>query len=215
MRDLSHIESWIFDLDNTLYPANAAFFSQIVTRMTGFVSRYLDVPHADAYAVQKTYLNEYGTTLSGLMAVHDMDPKDFLDFVHDVDHGLLTPDPALRKVLSELPGRRLIHTNGSKAHAETVATHLEIFDLFHGHFGVEDGDYVPKPQQQPYDMFKDTFDIDPRTSIFFEDSQRNLEVPKAMGMMTVLVVPDAQQVSAAPFVDHVTDDLPGWLAARR
>lgn len=222
--DLSHIETWIFDLDNTLYPANAEFFSQIVTKMTDFVSRYLALQTPDAYHLQKQYLSDYGTTLSGLMSVHGMDPAEFLDYVHDVDHTLLTPNPNLRTALSALPGRRLIHTNGSKAHAQKVATKLEIFDLFHGHFGVEDGDFIPKPKREPYDIFAQVFDVDPSRAIFFEDNLRNLEVPKAMGMTTVLIVTDsdmshephdarpAGRTDTADYVDYVTDDLAGWLA---
>ncbi len=222
--DLSHIDSWIFDLDNTLYPADVEFFNQIVVKMNQFVSRYLSLEPEAALHLQKSYLAEYGTTLSGMMAVHGMDPTAFLDYVHDVDLGFLKPNLALRTAISALPGKKYIFTNGSKGHARNVATHLEVFDLFDGHFGVEDTGYIPKPKAHAYDAFLDVFDeIDPKKAIFFEDNLRNLEVPKQLGMRTVLLVSDAdwshEPAAARPasadikadFVDYISDDLAGWL----
>ena len=221
--NLSHIESWIFDLDNTLYPADAEFFAQIVAKIEQYVSRYLSLEPEAALHLQKEYLTEYGTTLSGMMAVHGMDPAPFLDYVHDVDLAFLKPNPALRDNISALTGEKFIFTNGSKAHARNVATHLNLFDLFDGHFGVEDTGYIPKPKRHAYDVFLDVFEIDPTKAIFFEDNLRNLEVPKQLGMRTVLVVSDedwsnepeaarpASSVGDADFVDYVTNDLAGWL----
>lgn len=221
---LDHIQNWIFDLDNTLYRADVAFFSQIDRKMTDFISRYLALQPTEARMVQKEYLAEYGTSLSGLMAVHGMDPAEFLDYVHDVDLQMLKPDPKLRSLIQDLPGRKFIFTNGSKGHARNVASHLNLFDLFDGSFGIEDGDYVPKPKRSPYIKFCDIFDIDPETAIFFEDGVRNLEVPKHMGMVTVLVTSDADwsdepvitrpagQTTRADFVDFITNDLTAWLS---
>lgn len=215
---------WIFDLDNTLYRADGEFFSQIDKKITGFISRYLALQNTDARILQKEYLAEYGTSLSGLMAVHGMDPAEFLDYVHDVDLDLLKPNPALRIAIQNLPGRKYIFTNGSKGHAKNVGTHLGLFDLFDGSFGIEDVDYIPKPKRSPYVKFNDVFDIDPARAVFFEDSVRNLEVPKFMGMKTVLVTskvdgsrePEVTQptgeTTKADWVDYMTDDLAGWLA---
>ena len=223
--DLSHINSWIFDLDNTLYPADVDFFNQIVHKMNHFVARYLSMTREDALVIQKTYLSKYGTTLSGMMAVHDMDPAPFLKYVHDVDLSLLHINPALRASVKGLAGQKYIFTNGSKAHAENVASYLKLFDLFDGHFGVEDTGYIPKPNAHAYDAFLKRFPkIDPVTAIFFEDNLRNLKVPKDLGMTTVLVVSDedwshepedarpASGAGEADFVDYVTSDLAGWLA---
>lgn len=221
--DLAHIDSWIFDLDNTLYPADVAFFNQIVVKMNQFVSRYLSLEPVAALHLQKEYLAEYGTTLSGMMAVHGMDPAAFLDYVHDVDLDFLKPNPALRTAIAALPGQKYIFTNGSKGHARNVASHLKLFDLFDGHFGVEDTGYIPKPKAHAYDVFLDVFDVDPTKAIFFEDNLRNLEVPKKLGMRTVLLVSDedwshepeaARPAGAniqADFVDYVSNDLPNWL----
>lgn len=222
--DLSHIESWIFDLDNTLYPADVEFFSQIVSKIEQYVARYLSLEPEAALHLQKEYLAEYGTTLSGMMAVHGMDPAPFLDYVHDVDLEFLAPNPALRDNIAVLPGKKYIFTNGSKSHARNVATHLNLFDLFDGHFGVEDTGYIPKPKRHAYDVFLDVFNIDPTKAIFFEDNLRNLEVPKQLGMRTVLVVsnedwshePEAARPAnahnVADYVDYVTHDLALWLS---
>jgi len=223
MKSLPHIQNWIFDLDNTLYRGDVEFFGQIDRKMTDFVSRYLALNPVKARALQKEYLAEYGTTLSGLMAVHGMDPAEFLDYVHDVDLTALQPDPSLRTAIKALPGRKFIFTNGSQAHAKNIASHLDLWDLFDGSFGVDDVDYIPKPRRSPYVKFCDHFDINPKTAIFFEDSLRNLEVPKQMGMQTVLVTshadwshePEAARPagadSTADWVDYITGDLPEWL----
>lgn len=223
---LSHIQNWIFDLDNTLYRADAEFFSQIDQKITAYISRYLALQPQKARHLQKEYLAEYGTSLSGMMAVHGMDPAEFLDYVHDVDLHMLDPDPQLRANIKALPGRKFIFTNGSKGHAKNVATHLGLFDLFDGSFGIEDGDYIPKPQRSPYIKFCDIYDIDPSSAIFFEDSVRNLKVPKYMGMATVLVTSDedwghepeitrpAGSTTKADFVDYFTNDLTAWLNAK-
>lgn len=221
--DLSHIQNWIFDLDNTLYRADAEFFSQIDKKITSFISRYLALQPDKARLVQKEFLAEYGTSLSGMMAIHGMDPAEFLDYVHDVELHMLDPDPDLRKHIEALPGRKFIFTNGSKGHAKNVASHLNLYDLFDGSFGIEDVDYVPKPKRSPYIKFCDVFDVNPNTAIFFEDSLRNLEVPKHMGMATVLVTSDedwghepeitrpAGSTTKADWVDYITNDLTGWL----
>ncbi|MGB0905984.1 MAG: pyrimidine 5'-nucleotidase [Maricaulaceae bacterium] len=220
---LSHIENWIFDLDNTLYRADGNFFSQIDVKITEFVSQHLELDPTTARHLQKEYLAEYGTTLSGLMAEHDMDPADFLHFVHDVDLSALTPDALLRDHIQSLPGRKFIFTNGSRGHAENVSAHLGLAGLFDGSFAIEDADYVPKPRRAPFVKFCDRFDINPQNAIFFEDNLRNLEVPKTMGMTTVLITSqadfshepeEARPASAqdtAPWVDHSTDNLTAWL----
>lgn len=221
--ELSHVTNWIFDLDNTLYRGDAAFFSQIDKKITAYISRYLALQPQAARHLQKEYLAEYGTSLSGMMAVHGMDPAEFLDYVHDVELDMLKPDPDLRAHIAALPGRKFIYTNGSKGHARNVASHLNLFDLFDGSFGVEDANYQPKPKRPGYDIFNDVYDIDPTKAVFFEDSVRNLEVPKTMGMVTVLVTTDADfsdepeitrpagSTTRADWVDFVTHDITAFL----
>ena len=222
-KNLSDVHTWIFDLDNTLYRADADFFRQIDHKMTAFIQRYLKVSEQEATSLRKSYWLEHGTTLSGLMAVHEMDPTEFLADVHDVDLKYLKPDPKLRELISALPGRKLIFTNGSRGHAENVGTHLNLFDLFDGSFGIEDTGYIPKPKREAFEVFNSRFDVNPEGSIFFEDGIHNLQVPKDMGMQTVLVtsdsgfdtIPEATEDDAEPvkidWIDYITDDLTGWL----
>lgn len=221
---ISAIDTWIFDLDNTLYRADVNFFGQIDKKITQYISRYLALQPDEARMLQKQYLVEYGTSLSGLMAVNGMDPAEYMDYVHDVDLDMLRPDPKLRAAIAALPGRKLIYTNGSKGHARNIATHLNLFDLFDGAYGVEDGHYIPKPKRETYEIFNRIFDVDPTRAIFFEDSVRNLKVPYEMGMATVLVTSDAdwshEPEDVRPggigqpvdHIDIVTSDLAGWLS---
>ncbi len=225
--DLNHIDCWIFDLDNTLYSGDVNFFAQIDKKMTAFLSRYLSLPPAEARIIQKQYLVEYGTTLSGLMAVHNMDPAEYLHYVHDIDLDVLAPDPKLYTALESLPGRKFIFTNGSRTHAKNVGEHLNIYGLFDGIFAIEDIDYVPKPKRAPYEQFVKAFDIDPAYAFMAEDSVRNLEVPKEMGMATLLITSDedwshepkeSRPHDGENVPDHVdmhTNDLARWLLALR
>lgn len=225
--DLSHIDTWIFDLDNTLYRADVSFFADIGEKMTRFISRHLALQPDDARQLQEDYFHDYGATLSGLMDIHGMDPAEFLDYVHDVDLSVLTPNPKLRTAIANLPGRKLIFTNGSRGHIQNVGTHLNLLDLFDGGFAIEDAHYSPKPKRDAYETFNSVFDIRPNRSIFFEDTLRNLEVPKQMGMTTVLVgeepdwgrKPEIVRTSGttrtADFVDATTDDLTRWLIENR
>ncbi len=224
--NVSKIDTWIFDLDNTLYRADGSFFADLGEKMTRYISRHLALTKEEAMDLQERYLHSYGATLSGLIDIHGLDPAPFLDYVHDVDLSVLTPEPALREAIAALPGRKLIFTNGSRGHIKNVTDYLNLADLFDGGFAIEDAHYVPKPNRSAYDTFNDVFDIDPSRSIFFEDTLRNLEVPKQMGMQTVFVTADGDaapdtlwvnrpdgSARQANWVDAVTDDLSGWLQA--
>ena len=224
--DLSGIDTWIFDLDNTLYRADVSFFADLGHKMTDFISRHLALQPEEALRLQEEYFHSYGATLSGLIDIHGMDPAPFLDYVHDVDLSVLRPNPALRAAIERLPGRKLVFTNGSRGHIRNVTEHLGLHDLFEGGFAIEDAHYVPKPNPGAYREFNAVFDIDPTRCIFFEDTVRNLEVPKAQGMTTVLVGPDLVLGEVfderpegprrrADWVDAVTDDLAGWLEGAR
>ncbi len=206
---LSHINAWIFDLDNTLYRGDDAFFAQIVDKITQYISRYLALQPTEARILQKQYLAEYGTSLSGLMAVNGVDPAEFLDYVHDVDLDLLKPDPRLYSGLEALPGKKYIFTNGSRGHAKNIGEHLGIYKLFDGVFAVEDMDYIPKPKRSAYEKFVKTFDIDPTRALMAEDTVHNLKVPKNMGMATLYIAPNGSELPA--YVDMQTYDLPAWL----
>ena len=212
--DLTHIDTWLFDLDNTLYPPEAEFMSLIEGRMTRFVARETGLPPAEAFALQKTYLHEHGTTLAGLMANHGVDPEAFLNEVHDVSMAGLFPDAELRAAIAALPGRRLVFTNGDQRHAERVLAKLQLDDLFEAIFHIALSDYIPKPHPQTFARMIQAHDVTPASTAFFEDSARNLPPAHALGMTTVLVGPRALE-SADPFVHHRTDNLAAFLKTAR
>jgi putative hydrolase of the HAD superfamily len=212
--DLSHVDVWLFDLDNTLYPPETAFMGLIEARMTQFVARHVGLSHDDAHALQKKYYRELGTTLAGLMAHHDVRPEDYLDDVHDVPLDSLTPDPELTAAIARLPGRRLVFTNGDARHAGRVLAHLGLSDLFEDTFHIASADFVPKPHPTTFDKLIRAHAITPKTAAFFEDSEKNLAPAAALGMTTVLVGPHAE-ASTAPFVDYRTHKLAPFLKAAR
>ncbi|MEQ1755301.1 MAG: pyrimidine 5'-nucleotidase [Micropepsaceae bacterium] len=185
--DFSHIEDWIFDLDNTLYPPSCNLFSQIDTKMRSFICDLLGVDEAEAYRLQKQYFREHGTTLSGLMKVHDIKPERFLEHVHDLDVSIIPKDPLLGQALMALPGRRLVYTNGTVAHAERVLAQIGIDHLVDDIFDIVLADYHPKPRAESFDRFVKRHSIDPVRSAMFEDLDRNLAPAHELGMTTVLV----------------------------
>ncbi|AYV45545.1 pyrimidine 5'-nucleotidase [Caulobacter flavus] len=212
--DLTHVDTWLFDLDNTLYPAETQFMALIEGRMTDFVERFTGLPREEARALQKKYYLEHGTTLAGLMTYHGMDPAQFLEEVHDVSMENLVPDTALHAAIDALPGRRLVFTNGSLGHAERVLGHLGLRDLFSEIFAIETADYIPKPSLATFDKITKLHAIDPPTTAFFEDSEKNLVPAARLGMTTVLVGAHAA-ASTSEHVHHRTNDLAGFLSSAR
>ncbi|MDR3506354.1 MAG: pyrimidine 5'-nucleotidase [Caulobacteraceae bacterium] len=212
--DLSHIGVWLFDLDNTLYPAETEFMGLIEARMTEFMQRETGLPREEARALQKRYLHEHGTTLAGLMAYHGVNPEKFLDEVHDVSLDRLSPDLALNAALARLPGRRLVFTNGDARHADRVLERLGMAELFEAVFHIASADYVPKPNPATFARMVAEHAIDAREAVFFEDSEKNLAPAADLGMTTVLVGAHAA-ASAAPFVHHRTEKLAPFLSAAR
>ncbi len=215
---------WVFDLDNTLYPASCDLFAQIDVRMTAFVANYLGLAPEAARALQKKYYSTYGTTLAGMMKHHQLTPRAFLDYVHDIDHSPLPVLPSLRNALIALPGRKFIFTNGSIRHAQGVTRAMKLDDIFDGMFGIEEMAFQPKPHQNAFDRFNTAFNINPAKAVFFEDLSRNLEPAHAMGYATVLVHSDkdwSHEPEGArpagpydhkpPYVDFAINDLTGFL----
>ena len=215
------VNAWVFDLDNTLYPRHVKLFEQIDRRIHAYVGQLLGVTPEDAKRVQKDYYRRYGTTLRGLMEEHGIQPDDFLEYVHDIDHSVVRPDPRLAAAIDALPGRKFILTNGSRRHAEKVAERLGIPDHFEEIFDIVSSELLPKPNRETYDRFLKVTGVDPKRAAMFEDLARNLEVPKTLGMATVLVVPQgAREVLTedwemegrdAAHVDFVADDLAGFI----
>lgn len=217
--DFRHIDAWIFDLDNTLYPAQADIFPQVDARMTLYIMRLLKLPATEAKALQHAYYRSYGTTLSGLMALHEIDPDDFLTYVHDIDVTCLMPDPRLRQALQRLPGRRIVFTNGSCEHAERILARLGVADLLADIWDIRKSAFAPKPAVKSYKRLIEQEDIDPRTSVLFEDLARNLVPAHELGMTTVWLntgipwggVDPGFSSASRPHINHETGDLAGFL----
>lgn len=213
--DFTAVETWVFDLDNTIYPARFNLFDQVDLRIGAFIARLLDLDPAAARKVQKRYFRDHGTTLSGLMANHDVDPHEFLGFVHDIDVACIPPNPGLGRDLARLAGRKVIFTNGSTGHAENVLERLGVAEQFCGIFAITDADFIPKPQAAPYEAMIERFRIEPGKAVMVEDLARNLAPAAALGMTTVWVRTDnawAAEGSADDYVHHVIDDVADWLA---
>jgi putative hydrolase of the HAD superfamily len=192
-RDFAGVDTWVFDLDNTLYPHHLNLWHQVDVRIRDFVAAFLKVAHEDAFRLQKEYYKRYGTTMRGLMAEHGLDPDEFLDYVHQIDHSPLTPNPALGAALARLPGRKLILTNGTRQHADAVTRRLAIHEHFDDVFDIVAAELEPKPLAQTYDRFLARHNVDPHMAAMFEDLARNLVVPHQLGMTTILVVPDGSK----------------------
>jgi putative hydrolase of the HAD superfamily len=217
------VNAWVFDLDNTLYPRHTNIYAQVDTRIREYVERLLKLAPEEAQRLQKEYYRRYGTTLRGLILEHGITPDDFLEYVHDIDHSPVEPDPRLAAAIATLPGRKFILTNGSRKHAENIAGRLGFTDHFEDIFDIVWCELVPKPHRSAYDRLIAATGVAPRQAAMFEDLSRNLEVPHTLGMATVLVVPGGTREIVtedwemegrdAAFIDHVTDDLGAFLDA--
>jgi len=213
-RPLAEIETWIFDLDNTLYPVSCRLFDQIHARMTRFIADRFDLTAEAALVVQKTYFREHGTTLRGLMTVDRIDPDDFLAFVHEVDLSCVPQDPVLVAALSALPGRKIVHTNGSRRHAERLLDHLGVAESFCGILDIAAAAYEPKPALSGYHELLRRHQVSPRTALMIEDMAKNLVPAAALGMTTAWVrnpVDWAAAGSGGDHIHHVVDNLGRFL----
>ncbi len=220
--DMAHVDTWVFDLDNTLYPADCDLWPKIDQRITAFMVHLFGLDGMSSRALQKYYYKRYGTTLRGLMEDHAVSAEDFLAFVHDIDRSSLLPNPSLAAAIAALPGRKLILTNGSRDHAMRTAEALGLGDMFEDIFDIVAAELTPKPELVTYQRFFDRHGVDPRSAAMFEDIERNLVIPHEQGMTTALVVPKPGQRDhrepfeiaadeSLPHVDFVTSDLEGFL----
>jgi putative hydrolase of the HAD superfamily len=211
---LAHIRNWVFDLDNTLYPASADLFGLIDAKMTLFVQETLGLDRQAAWTLQKDYFHAHGTTLSGLMAEHGIDPHRFLSYVHDIEMDALKEDRRLVEAVARLPGRKLVFTNGDAAYAGRVLARLGLSESFEGVHDIHACAYQPKPQPAAYDSMAKAFGIAPTESLFVEDMARNLKPAKAIGMTTVWVNNGSEQGRGPDdfaYVDYEVADLGEWL----
>jgi len=222
-RNFARTTAWIFDLDNTLYPAGCNLFAEVDMRMGAYIAKHLGVPFAHARHLQKSYYRQFGTTLSGLMQVHKVEPQSFLDYVHDIDLSPVPEAPELAAAIAVLPGRKLIYTNGSRRHAERVAAKLGVLHLFEDICDIAACGFVPKPEPDAFRRMVERHGVTSEQAAMFEDMPHNLEAPHALGMTTVLVhseYPDhpAQMqmrnwAEPPAHIHYTTDDLTDFLRA--
>jgi putative hydrolase of the HAD superfamily len=213
---LGAVETWVFDLDNTLYPASSGLFPLVQARMNEYIGNLLGVSLENAKALRAQYFREHGTTMHGLMAVHRVDPHEFMAFVHDVDLSVVPENPELVAALNGLSGRKLIYTNGSVPHAENLLRHLGISHCFDDIFDIVASDFTPKPAMAPLRVFVDRFGVRPLGALMVEDMAKNLAPAAEIGMTTAWVKTDVDWAAIASDADHINyviDDLAGFLTA--
>jgi len=206
-RDFSHVRDWVFDLDHTLYPASSQLFSQLDVKMEAFLMRALGLPQPEAAKLRHAYWQNHGTTLAGLMHHHGTDPHVYLAEVQQIDFSVLTPNPALRRAIAALPGRKIVFTNGSRDYAQKATQALGINDVFETHYGIDDADFICKPAAQAFETVFTKAGLAHKNAAMFEDDPRNLAVPHALGLKTVLVGPK----KPAPHIHHHTENLTAFL----
>jgi putative hydrolase of the HAD superfamily len=212
--DLRHVDTWLFDLDNTLYPPEAGILDLVEGKILAYFMALTGLPKDEAWALQRGYLEEHGSAVPGLVRHHDVDPHDYLRAAHDVSLDALTPDPRLKSALERLPGRRLVFTNGSRRHAERVLERLDLTDAFDDVFHAEAADLLAKPDPRAFQALISALAVAPRATAFFEDRAVNLAPAAALGMTTVLVGAEAD-ASTASFVHFRTAALHPFLEAAR
>lgn len=205
----AHVRTWVFDLDNTLYPPHMRLFDQIEVKTTAFVMDALGVARAEADRLRAHYWHTYGTTLAGLMREHGVEPESYLDDVHDIDFGVLSPDADLRTAIANLPGRRIVYTNGPADYAARVVEARGLSGLFDAIYGIAEADFLPKPEAGAFARVFARDGLSPAEGAMFEDDHRNLRVPQALGMKTVLV--HSARGAKEDHIHHATDDLTGFL----
>lgn len=212
---LRHVDSWIFDLDNSLYPASADLFALIDVRMGRFIQQLLGCDEAEARIVQKGFFRDHGTTLAGLMTNHGTDPRAFLDYVHDIDMARLAADPRLVAALDRLPGRKFVFTNGDETYARRVLDRLGLANAFDGLHDIHAMDYVPKPDPRAYALMCERHFIAPERALMVEDMARNLVPAKALGMVTVWIDNGSEQAeheADKAVIDYRISDIGRWLS---
>lgn len=215
-RPLGEIETWIFDLDNTLYPLACNLFREVEERMDAFIMAELDINHDEAHRMRRDFFTRHGTTLRGLMLDHGIEPKRFLDYVHEIDLSGVPADPVLVAAINRLPGRKLVFTNATARHAERVMARIGLTGHIEAVHDIVAGDYLPKPNPSAYRTLTKRHGFAPESALFVEDMARNLAPAAALGMTTAWVKSPLDWARAGadePYVHYVIEDLAAWLGA--
>ena len=214
MKDLKNIKNILFDLDGVLYQDLEAVFGQVSKNMTKYISNKLNIDLDKAKELQTNYFHKYNTSLSGLMIHHDINPEDFLKYVHDIDLSFMKKDLVLRNELENLKIKKFIFTNGSKEHARNITKHLGIDDLFDGLFDIVDAEFSPKPTAKAFDLMVKKFKIDPKETLYIEDIAKNLSIGKEKGTITAWLINNeywGKKESNKEFIDYKIENLSLFL----
>ena len=214
MKEFKNIKNIIFDCDGVLYKDLDAVFGQVSKKMGEYISRKLNVDLKKAKELQRNYFHQYNTSLNGLMIHHKIDPHEFLEYVHDIDLDFLKKDTLLREELLKLDVKKFVYTNGSRDHVNNITKHLGIDDLFDGVFDIVDGQFIPKPQIEPFKVLIKKFDINPEETVFIEDIAKNLSVKKELNLKTVWLINNeywGKQDSDKSYIDVRIENLTSFL----
>ena len=214
MKNLANIKNILFDCDGVLYQDLEAVFGQVSKKMTEYISKKLNIDLKKAKELQTNYFHKYNTSLNGLMIHHDIPPREFLDYVHDIDLSFLEKDKTLRYELENIKLNKYVFTNGSKEHVKNITTHLGIDDQFDGVFDIVDAEYHPKPEAKAFDLMVQKFKIDPNETLYIEDIAKNLSIGKERGTFTAWLINDeywGKKDSDKDFIDLKIKNLSSFL----
>ena len=214
MKEFENIKNIIFDCDGVLYKDLDTVFGQVSKRMSEYISRKLNVDLKKAKELQRNYFHQYNTSLNGLMIHHKIDPHEFLEYVHDINLDFLKKDTVLREELLKLDAKKFVYTNGSRDHVNNITKHLGIDDLLDGVFDIVDGQFIPKPQIEPFKILIKKFDINPEETVFIEDIAKNLSVKKELNLKTVWLINNeywGKQDSDKSYIDVRIENLTSFL----
>ncbi len=216
MKFKEKINTWIFDLDNTLYSADSGIFQQVHKLMGEFISKNLKMDMVEAKKLQSKYYKKHGTTLKGLMDNHGIEPDYFLDEVHKLDYSIVGPDEILNKELEKIQGRKIIYTNANKKHVVDVLERINLTNFFDEIFDIKMANYIPKPEIRPYEQIIDIFNINPSSSAMFDDIAKNLVPAKKVGFTSVWVDAGYENFSddiqaSKDYLDYSTRNLSSFL----
>ena len=214
MKNLANIKNILFDCDGVLYQDLEAVFGQVSKKMTEYISKKLNIDLIKAKELQTNYFHKYNTSLNGLMIHHDIPPREFLDYVHDIDLSFLEKDKTLRYELENIKLNKYVFTNGSKEHVKNITTHLGIDDQFDGVFDIVDAEYHPKPEAKAFDLMVQKFKIDPNETLYIEDIAKNLSIGKERGTITAWLINDeywGKKESEKDYIDYKIENLSLFL----
>ena len=208
----NRIDTWIFDLDNTLYSADSGIFQQVHELMGKFVSNHLNIGINEAKKIQKKYYKEHGTTLKGLMDNHGVEPDYFLAEVHKLDYSIVNSNKNLNNELNKLSGKKIIYTNANMQHTLDVLERIELSNFIDEIFDIKMANYVPKPEITPYEEIIKKYDLNPNSSAMFDDIAKNLVPAKKVGFTSIWIDAGYENFSddiesSKKFLDYSTTDL--------